>query len=59
MRLASSTVLVTGGASSLGAATAALFSESGAQVVIVDLPTSAGADATRLGPKVRCAGGCA
>jgi NAD(P)-dependent dehydrogenase (short-subunit alcohol dehydrogenase family) len=40
-------VLVTGGASGLGAATARSVVDSGAQVVLVDLPTSAGADVAR------------
>lgn len=39
------TVLVTGGASGIGNATARLFAQGGAQVVIVDLPNSAGAAA--------------
>ena len=38
MRIASSSALVTGGASGLGAATAQALSERGAQVVIADLP---------------------
>jgi NAD(P)-dependent dehydrogenase (short-subunit alcohol dehydrogenase family) len=40
-------VLDTGGASGLGAATARSVVDSGAQVVLVDLPTSAGADVAR------------
>jgi NAD(P)-dependent dehydrogenase (short-subunit alcohol dehydrogenase family) len=42
MRLDGSSALVTGGASGLGAATAARLAAAGAAVVIADLPTSAG-----------------
>jgi len=40
-------VLVTGGASGLGAASASALATSGAQVVIVDLPSAAGVDPPR------------
>jgi NAD(P)-dependent dehydrogenase (short-subunit alcohol dehydrogenase family) len=42
--VAGSVALVTGGASGLGAATARRLAAAGARVVILDLPTSAGAD---------------
>lgn len=42
MRIAGSTALVTGGASGLGAATAAELAAAGANVVVVDLPGSRG-----------------
>jgi NAD(P)-dependent dehydrogenase (short-subunit alcohol dehydrogenase family) len=45
MDIAGSSALVTGGASGLGHATAERLAASGARVVIVDLPSSAGADA--------------
>ncbi|MFD3589542.1 SDR family NAD(P)-dependent oxidoreductase [Streptomyces sp. NPDC058683] len=45
MQLDAITAVVTGGASGLGAATAAAFAEAGAKVVITDLPGSAGARA--------------
>lgn len=45
MRLTESSALVTGGASGLGYATAERLVRSGAQVVIVDLPGSAGEEA--------------
>lgn len=46
-------VLVTGAASGLGAATAARFADDGARVVLVDLPSSAGAEVAReLGERV-------
>jgi len=45
-------VLVTGGASGLGAATAARFADDGAHVVLVDLASSAGREtAEQLGPR--------
>jgi NAD(P)-dependent dehydrogenase (short-subunit alcohol dehydrogenase family) len=47
MQIAGITAVVTGGASGLGRATAARLVKQGAKVVIVDLPSSAGADATR------------
>jgi NAD(P)-dependent dehydrogenase (short-subunit alcohol dehydrogenase family) len=47
MKVAEITAVVTGGASGLGRATAARLLKSGAKVVIVDLPTSAGADVAR------------
>jgi NAD(P)-dependent dehydrogenase (short-subunit alcohol dehydrogenase family) len=54
--ISSSTALITGGASGLGAATAAHLVKSGAQVVLLDLPTSAGARvAADLGPRARFA----
>jgi NAD(P)-dependent dehydrogenase (short-subunit alcohol dehydrogenase family) len=50
MQLLGATALVTGGASGLGLATATRFVRSGANVVLLDLPTSAGADrAAELG----------
>ncbi|MGW2824305.1 SDR family NAD(P)-dependent oxidoreductase [Streptomyces sp. NPDC001443] len=54
MRLDAITALVTGGASGLGAATAAAFVDAGAKVVITDLPESPGAEtAAALGGAVR------
>lgn len=44
MDISGSSALVTGGASGLGLATARRLAAAGAHVVIVDLPTSAGAD---------------
>ncbi|GAA3907553.1 SDR family NAD(P)-dependent oxidoreductase [Microbacterium invictum] len=50
MEIAGSSALVTGGASGLGLATARRLAAAGAHVVIVDLPSSAGADiAAELG----------
>lgn len=52
MRTAGSVVLVTGGASGLGAATAARLAKNGARVVLLDLPESAGAEvAASIGPE--------
>lgn len=49
-RFAGRQAIVTGGASGIGLATAALLAAEGAQVTIADLPTSAGAaEATRIG----------
>ena len=42
MQLAGSVAMITGGASGLGAATARLFSEAGANLVLCDLNTEAG-----------------
>ncbi|WP_089103733.1 SDR family NAD(P)-dependent oxidoreductase [Streptomyces hyaluromycini] len=54
MQLDAITALVTGGASGLGAATAAAFAEAGAKVIITDLPGSAGAQtAAAIGGGVR------
>jgi NAD(P)-dependent dehydrogenase (short-subunit alcohol dehydrogenase family) len=47
MEIAGITAVVTGGASGLGRATAARLVRSGAKVVIMDLPNSAGADVAR------------
>ncbi|MFR9800865.1 SDR family NAD(P)-dependent oxidoreductase [Pseudonocardia sp. RS010] len=53
MRVAGAVALVTGGASGLGLATAERLLSEGAQVVLVDLPTSPGAAvADKLGPDV-------
>jgi NAD(P)-dependent dehydrogenase (short-subunit alcohol dehydrogenase family) len=50
MQINGSSVIVTGGASGLGAATAQRLSQAGAVVVVIDLPQSAGADvAERIG----------
>ncbi|MEX0152880.1 SDR family NAD(P)-dependent oxidoreductase [Microbacterium sp. LMI1-1-1.1] len=50
MDIAGASALVTGGASGLGLATARRLAEAGAHVVVVDLPSSAGADvAAELG----------
>ncbi|HEU5031533.1 MAG TPA: SDR family NAD(P)-dependent oxidoreductase [Spirillospora sp.] len=56
MKLKDASVLVTGGASGLGLATAARLHEEGAHVVIVDLPGSAGTEAAgRIGERARFA----
>jgi NAD(P)-dependent dehydrogenase (short-subunit alcohol dehydrogenase family) len=58
MDIAGSTVLVTGGASGLGRATARRLVDGGARVTILDLPTSDGAVvAKELGPDVLFAPG--
>jgi len=44
MKIAGSTAVITGGASGLGRATAERLAAGGARVVLVDLPTSKGAD---------------
>ena len=44
MKISGCSALVTGGASGLGLATAKLLAEAGAQVVIIDLPSSGGAN---------------
>ena len=54
MRIAESSVLVTGGASGLGYASAEALINRGAVVILVDLPTSPGeAAAEKLGPRAR------
>ncbi|MGB3437246.1 MAG: SDR family NAD(P)-dependent oxidoreductase [Actinophytocola sp.] len=54
MELRNAAAVVTGGASGLGAATAAALVEQGARVIITDLPTSGGAEtAARLGRHAR------
>lgn len=54
MQLAEKTVLVSGGASGLGAATAEMVATSGGNAVILDVNDAAGtALASRLGPRVR------
>jgi NAD(P)-dependent dehydrogenase (short-subunit alcohol dehydrogenase family) len=51
MRIAGSTTVITGGASGLGRATAEQLHAGGANVVLLDLPTSNGADVARvMGP---------
>jgi NAD(P)-dependent dehydrogenase (short-subunit alcohol dehydrogenase family) len=56
MRIAGTTALVTGGASGLGRATVEMLTAAGADVVIIDLPGSAGATvAAELGASVRFA----
>jgi NAD(P)-dependent dehydrogenase (short-subunit alcohol dehydrogenase family) len=53
MQLSTCTALITGGASGLGLATAERFVAAGADVVIIDLPQSAGKDvAQRLGDQI-------
>ncbi|MCI0547765.1 MAG: 3-hydroxyacyl-CoA dehydrogenase [Candidatus Rokubacteria bacterium] len=52
MKIAGSTIVVTGGASGLGRATVERVAEAGARVVVLDLPRSAGAElAGRLGER--------
>src|SRR5687768_2050344 len=54
MRIENATVLITGGASGLGAACARLFTEAGAKVVVADLNRQAGEElAARLQPHAR------
>ena len=54
MKLDGASALITGGASGLGNATATRLAAAGVSVVIVDLPSSAGADAAaRLGGNAR------
>ncbi len=48
MKIEGQSVLVTGGASGLGRATAELLVTKGARVTICDLPTSGGADAAKI-----------
>ncbi|MGV9292566.1 SDR family NAD(P)-dependent oxidoreductase [Amycolatopsis sp. NPDC003676] len=56
MELKTASTLVTGGASGLGRATARQLAERGAEVVILDRPTSHGAEiAAEIGPNVRFA----
>ncbi|HYH29694.1 MAG TPA: SDR family NAD(P)-dependent oxidoreductase, partial [Pseudonocardia sp.] len=56
MDITDGVALVTGGASGLGLATAKALREAGAQVVVLDLPTSAGAErAAELGDGVHFA----
>jgi NAD(P)-dependent dehydrogenase (short-subunit alcohol dehydrogenase family) len=56
VRLTDATIVVTGGASGLGKATAVSLIGLGARVLLVDLPGSAGQDSAReLGPQARFA----
>lgn len=56
MRMSDVVAVVTGGSSGLGLATATGFVEAGARVVVLDLPSSAGAEVARsLGPTARFA----
>ncbi len=58
MNISGKVALVTGGASGLGGATATALHDAGASVVILDLPSSAGADvAETLGERIRFAPG--
>ena len=50
MQLAGSVVMITGGASGLGAATARLFGGAGAKLVLCDLNTDAGNALAADGP---------
>ena len=55
MRLDEVSIIITGGARGIGAATARMFAEGGAQVMIADLLDEEGqALAEELGPRVRC-----
>jgi NAD(P)-dependent dehydrogenase (short-subunit alcohol dehydrogenase family) len=57
VRIEGKVALVTGGASGLGRATVEALLDAGANVVVVDLPTSAGgAVATELGDRAAFAG---
>ena len=53
MQLANTTAIVTGGASGLGAATAAALAAQGARVVALDLPDACASGARRRGGRVR------
>jgi NAD(P)-dependent dehydrogenase (short-subunit alcohol dehydrogenase family) len=58
MRITGTTTVITGGASGLGRATAERLSASGGRVVLLDLPTSTGAEAARaMGPSALFAAG--
>jgi NAD(P)-dependent dehydrogenase (short-subunit alcohol dehydrogenase family) len=58
MKIMGSTTVITGGASGLGRATAERLSASGGRVVLLDLPTSAGAEAAHaMGPSALFAAG--
>jgi len=58
MKIMGSTTVITGGASGLGRATAERLAASGGHVVLLDLPTSAGAEAARaMGPSALFAPG--
>src|ERR1700675_2663917 len=58
MKIMGSTTVIAGGASGLGRATAERLSASGGHVVLLDLPTSAGAEAAHaMGPSALFAAG--
>jgi NAD(P)-dependent dehydrogenase (short-subunit alcohol dehydrogenase family) len=58
MKIMGTTTVITGGASGLGRATAERLSASGGHVVLLDLPTSAGAEAAHaMGPNALFAAG--